>query len=82
LVNGTFVEIHGEERLKEEPAAVQRALQGPLRTVVYAAPKTAETEGQELLLGAIRITTITGRRDNWSWEVDLPQKVQRLKATT
>jgi len=81
VATGVFVEVHGPEKAEQEPASVERALQGPLRTLFYG--ETGKKLGTAALtFGAIRITTLAGRQDSWSWDVDLPEMLERHKVTT
>ena len=81
IATGTFVEIEGPERDEEAPAAIGRALHGPLRTSLYSDSVLTDWERAELRLqlGALRITSLTGREDSWSWKVDFPKTLERAK---
>jgi nitroimidazol reductase NimA-like FMN-containing flavoprotein (pyridoxamine 5'-phosphate oxidase superfamily) len=63
VVTGRFEELSGFEYLVEQPAAIARAGSGPLR----AAYLDDTARGHGLVLCALRIEYITGRRDvSWT----------------
>ena len=84
IATGGFVEIGGTERNQEELAAVQRILHGPLRGIFYEREAghglTLMLDGGKLELGAIRIETLTARKEQWSFEVDFPLQVAAAKS--
>jgi nitroimidazol reductase NimA-like FMN-containing flavoprotein (pyridoxamine 5'-phosphate oxidase superfamily) len=81
IATGTFVEIEGTERDEESAASIQRALHGPLRTSLYTDNVLTDWQRaeQRLQLGALRISSLTVREDRWSWEVDFPKTLERVR---
>jgi nitroimidazol reductase NimA-like FMN-containing flavoprotein (pyridoxamine 5'-phosphate oxidase superfamily) len=82
VATGVFVDIKGSEREDEEAAATARVMRGPLRSVFYESrggiSQVLSVNPDKLQLGAIRITNLTARQDNWSWDVDFPIQLKAL----
>jgi nitroimidazol reductase NimA-like FMN-containing flavoprotein (pyridoxamine 5'-phosphate oxidase superfamily) len=70
IVRGNFEELHGRERRSEKPAALQRAQRGPMHWLFD--PDVPESARNALIIGAIRISDTSGRREHWSWSRPTP----------
>ncbi|MBV9119447.1 MAG: pyridoxamine 5'-phosphate oxidase family protein [Chloroflexi bacterium] len=81
IATGNFEELQGQEREAEAPSAVQRALRGPMRDALYSDQVMTEWQRAELkvTLGAIRVTDLSARQDQWSWQHDLPKELNRSR---
>ncbi len=70
IVRGDFEELHGAEREAEKPAALERARRGPMHWLFDAdVPGRAR---ETLVIGAIRIRDMSGRRERWSCQRPAP----------
>jgi len=66
IATGHFEELFGREYQAERQLASSRALDGPLRDRFKERPSQARSD---LILCALRIERISGRRDQWDWDV-------------
>lgn len=65
IVRGSFEELRGRERQSEKAAALRRAQRGPMHWLFDAdVPQRARNA---LIIGAIRVADMSGRREHWSW---------------
>ncbi len=85
VATGIFVDLKGSEHDAEEAPAIERVMHGPLRSVFYESrggtSQVLHATPGRLQLGAIRITDLSARQDNWSWDVDFPIQLQALATT-
>lgn len=65
IVRGSFEELTGRERLAEKPAALARAERGPMHWIFD--PDVPERARDSMVIGAIRVGDMTGRRERWTW---------------
>ena len=65
IVRGDFEELTGSERLAEKPAALDRAERGPMRWIYD--PDVPERARDSIVIGAIRVRDMSGRRERWTW---------------
>ena len=70
IVRGNFEELRGGERLTERPAALKRAERGPMHWIFD--PDVPESARDSMVIGAIRIRDMSGRRERWNWERRTP----------
>ncbi|HEU0168013.1 MAG TPA: pyridoxamine 5'-phosphate oxidase family protein, partial [Chloroflexota bacterium] len=75
LVIGTYTRLTGHEQLLRWLPAIGRVGRGPLRTLFHA--QAAAASGAELVLCALRPTSISGRRDRWMPQQPQPPAAQR-----
>jgi len=66
IVRGNFEELSGGDRAVERAAALRRAEKGPLRYLFD--PDVADQAKNTLVIGALRIKQLSGRRQRWSWD--------------
>jgi len=70
IAQGDFEELQGSERLAAKPAALKRAERGPMHWIFD--PDVPERARDSMVIGAIRIRDVSGRRERWSWERRVP----------
>lgn len=70
IVHGDFEELHGRERRTERPAALQRAQSGPMHWLFD--PDVPDKARKAMIIGAIRIKNMSGRRERWTWNRPTP----------
>lgn len=70
IVRGDFEELHGADRLDQQPAALARAARGPLHWILDA--DVPESAREALVIGAIRVRDMSGRRERWTWQRPTP----------
>jgi nitroimidazol reductase NimA-like FMN-containing flavoprotein (pyridoxamine 5'-phosphate oxidase superfamily) len=70
IVRGDFDELKGKERQAEKTAALRRAERGPMHWIFDSdLPARAKNA---LVIGAIRVRDMSGRRERWTWERSTP----------
>ena len=70
IVRGDFEELRGDERLAEKEAALARAERGPMHWIFDA--DVPDEARDAVVIGAIRVRDMTGRRERWTWRRDTP----------
>jgi nitroimidazol reductase NimA-like FMN-containing flavoprotein (pyridoxamine 5'-phosphate oxidase superfamily) len=70
IVRGDFEELQGADREAEKQAALARAERGPMHWIFDA--DVPERARDAIVIGAIRIRDISGRRERWSWDRRAP----------
>ena len=82
IATGNFEELSGRERYDQSPAAIRRALHGPLRSSLYTDNVRTDWQKaeQRLQLCVVRISGLTARQDRWNWDVDLPKSLELAAA--
>ncbi len=76
IATGRYEELEGAESTAEEADALRRAEHGPLR-FFFEPDSLAEGVVGPLVLSALRIGKLTGRKDRWSWGVDFPRQLRQ-----
>ncbi|MHB8617985.1 MAG: pyridoxamine 5'-phosphate oxidase family protein [Chloroflexota bacterium] len=64
ILRGDFEELRGNDCLAEKDAALERAERGPLRWIFDG--DVPERARDSMLIGAIRVRDMTGRRERWA----------------
>ena len=70
IVRGEFEELRAEQRLAEKEAALARAERGPMHWIFDA--DVPERARDAIVIGAIRVRDVSGRRERWTWRRESP----------
>lgn len=70
VIQGEFEELKGAARRAELKAALRRAERGPMHWIFDA--DVPEKARNSIVIGAIRIREMSGRRERWTWERPTP----------